>query len=118
MVYFDIGKFKNIKGPKRKIVFSALRVGVILALAGAVAAIVLLQRPSSAPKELRKGEQEILTEEEKIRILEGLSAPTGAPQYTDEEKRQILDSLSAPSGQPTLSEEEKKAILESLNVPE
>lgn len=61
--------------------------------------------------------QKVLDEQTKKQILEGLSAPPGASQYTDEEKRQILESLSARPGQPALSEDEKKVILESLSAP-
>lgn len=112
MVYLNIEKIKNIK---RETILPILRVVVILALAGAVLAIVLLQG-KQGDEDIAREKGQKLTEEEKIKILESLSAPADAPQYTNEEKRQILESLSAPQ-EPTLTEEEKKAILESLSAP-
>ncbi len=109
----DTKKIKNIRWGT---IFPTLRVAVILLLAGVVFAIVFLQEKRSKEEPAKRAGQE-LTEEEKIKILESLSAPLDAPRYTEKEKREILKSLSPPSGQTTLSDEEKKKILESLSAP-
>jgi hypothetical protein len=120
VVYFSIENFKKIKRLDKKTVFSTVLIAVVLALAGMVAVIVLLQERLQERGGINKGEegaQRRLSDEEKIKILESLSAPSGAPGYTNEEKRQILEGLSAPPDAPKLSDEEKKAILESLSAP-
>lgn len=121
MAYFNLNieKIKKIKEIKRDFVFVVLKVVAIFVLAGVVAAIILLQRQETGDKgrDTGYGRQET-SEEEKIRILESLSAPADAPRYTNEEKKKILESLSAPEDSPRYTEEEKKRILESLSAPQ
>jgi hypothetical protein len=117
----NMTNFMPIKNLRRETILSILRVAVILVLAGVVFAIVFLQEKRGKEEPAKKAGQEVteqLTDEEKIKILESLSAPLGAPHYSDKEKEKILKSLSAPSGQPTLSDEEKKKKLESLSAPQ
>jgi len=59
-----------------------------------------------------------LTGEQKKEVLEKLSAPPGAKQYTVEEKIRILESLSAPQNtERVLDEAEKKRLLDALRNP-
>lgn len=82
----------------------------------AFAVVYILQKAPGIKEETAP--PKVLNEQTKKQILESLSAPPGAPQYTDEEKRQILENLSTSPDQPTLSEDEKKTILESLSAPQ
>ncbi len=56
----------------------------------------------------------VFTEEEKLQILEELSA-TNSYTISGKEKLKILDTLSKQSSEATLSEEEKLQILNSLS---
>ena len=115
----NLHQYAIIKDMKNSIL-PILRVAIILLLAGVVFGIVFFQEKRGKEEPAKKTTRELreFTEEEKIKLLESLSAPEGAPQYTDEEKRKILESLSAPKDQPALTEEEKIKILESLSAPQ
>ena len=115
MAYFDIENLSKIKGFKRENIFQVLRVAIILALAGVIISIVFFQEKKSPTDKAREEDRQQLNEEEKIKILESLSAPSDASKYTREKKKQILESLSAPQGS-VLDDEEKKLILDSLNA--
>ena len=66
-------------------------------------------------------EQVIYTEEEKLRILESLSAASSGIEEKPlevSEKEEILEMMKAPEGEKPLSTEEKLDILESLRSAE
>ena len=120
MAYFNLEDIKRIKIGGAISMFRRIGLGCVLVIAIVVAfAVVYVSKkaPGIPGAKETSTPQKVLDEQTKKQILESLSAPPGAPQYTDEEKRNILESLSAPSDQPTLSDEEKKKILESLNAP-
>ena len=85
-----------------------------------VVLIITIGASFLAKKDIDTGVQdpaEGLTPEEKIKLLEDLSAPRDAGELTDAEKRAVLESLSAPRDAGELTDEEKKATLDGLTAP-
>jgi len=57
----------------------------------------------------------ILTEEERINILNELSSGSNSKPISETERQQILKDLNSGSASTSLTEEEKLSILNSLN---
>jgi len=114
MAYFNLEDLSKIKKEELLPVLRILRIAAFVVLAIIIGVIVYFQQKES---EIEKDKEIRPTEQQKKEVLERLSAPSDASQYTDQQKREILERLSAPADTPRYTDEENRAILESLSAP-